>query len=189
MENKIIYDLFTDSELVDIYKAIDIVSDKTQVQEFLGRTRVDYEGDQILNLPKSLSEKIIDTFKQIDEKYVFFYFTYVEYNNKYGVPRLGPHKDGTAFTATINYQLESNVDWDIYVDGIPYALKDNSALIMNVRDQDHWRPEKEFKDGEFLRMLFMHAYDPEDIYFNVITPEQLRETNEKWKHITKIENF
>ena len=189
MKNKIIYDVFTDSEIEDIYRAVDVISEKTQVQEFLGRTRVDYEGDEVINLPKSITNKIIDLFKSIDEKYVFRYFTYVEYNNKYGKPQLGPHKDQTGFTATINYQLESNIDWDIYVEGIPYGLKDNSALILNVRDQDHWRPEKEFKDNEFLRMLFIHAYDPEDPDLNVVTPEQLRETNERWKHITKIENF
>lgn len=187
MENKIIYNLFTELELEDIYKAIKAVEEKTQIQDFLGRTRVDYEKPDIHKLPVSISNKVDSIAKAINKNYNLFYFTYVEYNNKWGVPRLGPHKDQTGLPFTINCQLKSNVSWDLYVEGIPYSLEDNSALLLNVRDQDHWRPEKKFNDDEFIRMLFFHFEDPYDSRENIVTPEQLEEVNEKWKHLVHID--
>jgi len=188
MKNEIIYEVFTKSEIEDIYAAVDAFADKTQFQEFLGRIRIDYEFDKIKNLPESIKNKVSHIANQISDTHSLFYFTYVEYNNTYGKPQLGPHKDETAFSLTINCQLESNTDWDLYVEGEAYKLKDNSALIMNVRDQDHWRPEKKFKEGEFIRMLFFHFNDPSDAELNVVTPEQLNSINEKWKHLSNPEN-
>jgi hypothetical protein len=184
IQNKIISNIFTQSEIEDIYSAVDAVSEKTQVQEFLGRIRIDYEADSIHKLPDSIKNKVSSIAKQISDIHSLFYFTYVEYNNSYGMPKLGPHKDETSFSLTINCQLESNTEWDLYVEGIPYKLEDNSALIMNVRDQDHWRPEKSFKEGEFIRMLFFHFNDPNDEELNVVTEQQLKEINDKWKHLS-----
>jgi hypothetical protein len=187
MENKVIYNLFTDSEIQDIYKAIEAVAEKTNIQDFLGRTRLDYENPDIHKLPESISKKVLSIAREINPRLNLFYFTYVEYNNKWGTPRLGPHKDETGLPLTINCQLESNAKWDLYVEGKAYSLEDNSALILNVRDQDHWRPEKKFSDDEFIRMLFFHFEDPEDTRENIVTPEQLEEINEKWKHLVYID--
>ena len=79
--------------------------------------------------------------------------------------------------------MESNTEWDLYVEGKTFSLIDNSGLIMNVRDQDHWRNKKIFKDGEFIKMVFFHFLNLEDIENNIVTPEQLAEINEKWKNV------
>lgn len=189
MENKVIYNVFTDSEIQDIYNAVDSVIERTQVQEFLGRTRLDYESDTIQNIPDSIKGKVASLISQFSDTHKLLYFTYVEYNNKYGKPQLGPHKDQTAFSLTINCQLESNTSWDLFVEGNKYTLEDNSALIMNVRDQDHWRPDREFAEGEFIRMLFLHFNDPNDDHMNIVTPEQLDEINKKWKHVVYPEKI
>jgi hypothetical protein len=188
MENKIIYNVFSDEEIKDIYLAIDFKKDEIQNQTFLGRTRLDYETDDLYLLPKNIIQKAYDLINQFSDKdnrnYEFRYFMFVEYNNKFGIPSLGPHKDTTPFTGSLLCQIESNKSWDLYVDGNPYTLIDNSALLLNVRDQDHWRMPEEFKDGEYIKMLFLHYIDLNDIRENKATPEQLHEINTKWAHIT-----
>jgi hypothetical protein len=188
MKNNIIYNVFTKDEIKDIETAVSLKKDDTEVQTFLGRTRLDYSNKDIDNLPHSILSKANDLIKEFSDKdkrrYSFKYFTLVEYNNEFGMPQLGPHKDTCAFTGTILCQLDSNVSWDIYVEGIPYTLIDNSALLINARDQDHWRIHKEFNDGDYLKMVFLHYLDLDDQEMNVSSPDQLHEVNMKWAHIT-----
>jgi hypothetical protein len=77
-------------------------------------------------------------------------------------PLLYPHID-EAFAGkrfTVDVQLKSNVSWDIIIDNWKseqsFNLKDNQALTFSGTHQVHWRPKKEFKDGEFLEALFLH---------------------------------
>lgn len=188
MENKIIHNVFSENEIKDINSAVLLKKHDTEIQTFLGRTRLDYSFEDINNLPESILNKANDLIKEFSDKdkrkYSFRYFTVVEYNNEFGMPQLGPHKDTCAFTGTILCQLESNVSWDIYVEGIPYTLVDNSALLINARDQDHWRMHTEFNKGDYLKMVFLHYLDLNDTKMNTVTPDQLHETNMKWAHIT-----
>jgi hypothetical protein len=186
MNNQIIYDMLSDLEISDIYESLK--NRPSEIQDFLGRVRLDYNSYDLHLLPESIrlkANKIADAYlNKNDTKYNFQYFTYVEYNNKFGVPRLGPHKDSTSFSATILYQLDSNVEWEIFVDGVPFILKNNSGLLANVRDQDHWRPDKTMHKDDFVKMIFFHYINPDDVRENQVTPEQLHETNKKWSHIT-----
>lgn len=188
MENKIIYNVFSKEEIQDILLANKKRDDAKEIQDFLGRTRLDYDRDSIHLLPESLTakaEKLAKEFLNHDGKnFKFWYYSFVEYNNEYGEPRLGPHKDQAPFTASLLCQIESNVNWDVYVEGIPYSLEDNSALTVNVRDQDHWRMETRFEEGQFLKMAFFHYINEDDRVLNVATKEQLDGINRKWAHIT-----
>lgn len=78
----------------------------------------------------------------------------VEYNAKYGQPNLPPHFDGDTCDLIINFQLSANTRWHIGLDVELYDLKDNSAVAFNANKSVHWRPIKEFKEGEFVRMIF-----------------------------------
>ena len=188
MENKIIYNVFSKEEIQDILLANEKRDDTKEIQDFLGRTRLDYDRNSLDLLPESLTakaEKLAKDFLNHDGKeFKFWYYSFVEYNNEYGEPRLGPHKDQAPFTASLLCQIESNVNWDVYVEGIPYSLEDNSALTVNVRDQDHWRMETKFKEGQFLKMAFFHYINEDDKVLNVATKEQLDGINRKWAHIT-----
>lgn len=86
---------------------------------------------------------------------------YAEYNAKYGQPNLPPHFDGDTNDLIINYQLDSNTSWDLGLDLKTYALEDNSALVFNANTDIHWRPHKEFKEGEYVKMLFIRFYNSE----------------------------
>jgi hypothetical protein len=89
--------------------------------------------------------------------------TFAEYNLKYGSPKLPTHFDGDWNDLIINYQLSSNTSWDIGVDLDVYDMKDNSALIFHPNKNVHWRPEKLFKDGEFIQMIFFRFYNLKNI--------------------------
>lgn len=188
MENKILYNVFSKEEMQDIALANERRDDNKEVQNFLGRTRLDYDRNNLHLLPESLRIKAEDLAKKFlnhdGKKFKFWYYSFVEYNNEYGAPRLGPHKDQAPFTASLLCQIESNVSWDVYVDGIPYSLEDNSALTVNVRDQDHWRMDTEFEKGQFLKMAFFHFINEEDKVLNIASKEQMDGINKKWAHIT-----
>lgn len=188
MENKIIENVFSEKEISDINAAALSKQHDTEIQNFLGRTRLDYDFKDIDKLPKSIIDKANRLIKEFSDcekrKYSFRYFTLVEYNNKYGMPQLGPHKDTCAFTGTILCQLESNTSWDLYVEGVAYSLKDNNALLINARDQDHWRLHKDFYDGDYIKMVFLHYLDLDDQEMNYSNADQLHEVNMKWSHIT-----
>ena len=188
MKNRIIQNVFSKEELEDINLANSKRLDTIEVQDQLGRTRLDYAKYDLHLMPGSILKKadeIAKNFLNHDGKeFKFWYYSFVEYNDKYGIPKLGAHRDTAPFSASILCQVESNTSWDVYVDGIPYTLDDNSALTINVRDQDHWRNDKEFKEGDFIKMAFLHYLNEEDTFQNVATPEQMLGINRKWAHIT-----
>ena len=89
------------------------------------------------------------------------HIAYAEYSSKHGKPNLPPHFDGDTNDLIINMQLESNTTWDIGLNLETYTLEDNSALIFNANTEIHWRTHKEFKEGEYVSMLFMRFYNLE----------------------------
>ena len=83
----------------------------------------------------------------------------VEYSSEYGEPNLPPHYDRDSSELIINYQLSSNISWGIGVDEEVYLLEDNQAVAFHPNKSIHWRPIREFKPGEFVRMAFIRYQD------------------------------
>jgi len=81
--------------------------------------------------------------------------SYFEYSKKHGNPKLSPHKDLTEEYVDLHadYQLESNTDWALDVNGTSVTLKDNELIIFDGSRQIHSRPFKKFNDGEFVKMI------------------------------------
>jgi hypothetical protein len=88
---------------------------------------------------------------------------YVEYSPLYGKPNLPPHFDADTNDLILNIQLESNTDWLLGLNLETYLLKDNSALIFNGNKEIHWRVHKEFKEGEYVKMLFVRFSNPDNL--------------------------
>lgn len=82
-----------------------------------------------------------------------------EYSSKYGQPELLPHYDGDWTDLIVDFQLSSNTVWPIGVELSTYTLEDNSGLIFNPNGSLHWRPRKNFKDGEYVRMIFFRFHN------------------------------
>lgn len=87
---------------------------------------------------------------------------YVEYNSKYGVPNVRPHYDGDFTDYIIDFQMSSNTSWSLGVDTHVYEMKDNSAVIFSPNRNVHWRPEKTFNEGEYLRAIFFRLFNPKN---------------------------
>jgi hypothetical protein len=93
------------------------------------------------------------------------HYSYLDYDMKYGegkyFPCLPPHIDAANTLVTFNYCLDTNIDWDIYVDNKPYSLKAGDALIFSAVNQVHWRPKREWKEGDFCQIVSFD-YSPSD---------------------------
>jgi hypothetical protein len=149
-----IENLFSETELANINQMID--DSKMNVDdERLGRTLI-----LELNFPENIRQKITKICGDILGTEVFFtHGAYAEYSNVYGNPNLPPHFDGDNNILFVDYQLESNTSWDLGIDVKSYPLQDNSALIFDTNKHVHWRPRKNFKDGEYVKMLFFRVCD------------------------------
>ena len=115
------------------------------------------------------------------------HWNYIDYNLKYGYgdnsPALPPHLDADENLVTINYCLDSNIEWDLYVGNwedtsnfTRYSLKPGQAIVFSAVNQIHWRPKRKFIKDEFCEIISMD-YCPVTSYrftgdTNPIDPEK-----------------
>jgi hypothetical protein len=118
-------------------------------------------------MPKSIEEKLDKIAKPLyDGDIALCHYNYIEYNLKYGDgndPILPPHLDGDENLVTLNTNISSNIDWDIFIDGVRYKLKPGQTVVFAAINQVHWRPKRKFKEGEYLEILSVD-YCPTDNY-------------------------
>jgi hypothetical protein len=87
---------------------------------------------------------------------------FVRYTTKSGNPAwLPPHYDKVFKKPmiTVDIQMDSNIVWPVYVNGTPYTINNNEALVFSGTHQIHWRPKIDLKDEEYLDMIFCHLED------------------------------
>lgn len=141
-----------------IYEGEDPES-KSSISKHLGRLQsAEFNGALPDYIVSAISEYIDD---MTDKKLIMSNITYVEYNNKYGIPELYPHYDGDSSEIIVNFQLMANTDWQLGVGLELYDMEDNSALAFDGNEHIHWRPHKVFKDGEYVRMIFFRFVNKE----------------------------
>ena len=124
----------------------------------------EFEPDEELGRHKFTIDKIGNEFaerliKLVNNNLSLSSVTYVEYSNKFGKPNLPPHFDGDSSELILNYQLSSNTVWDLGLNTSIYKLEDNSAILFDPNKNIHWRPIKDFKDGEYVKMIFFRFCD------------------------------
>jgi hypothetical protein len=80
-------------------------------------------------------------------------------------PRLLPHCDRAmkfpAVTTTI--ELNTTLDWDIYVEHEKFNLDKNDILVFSGSHNMHWRPHTEFNDSDYFDIIICQStlVDPE----------------------------
>lgn len=154
-----INDIFSKDEIDFLYKTIE--TKETFSNGELGRLQVNEIGT---GLSVKTFDRLNDIAKGItDLPLEISSVTYVEYSNLYGKPNLYPHLDRDKSDLILNIQLESNTSWDIGINLQTYEIEDNSALVFNPNKDIHWRTHKEFKDGEYVRMLFVRFWNSENV--------------------------
>lgn len=117
----------------------------------------------MIDLPISIENKITSLVNGLSKtKLKLSHSMYAEYSGDYGTPYLPTHFDHDFNDMVIDFQLESNTSWDLGVDLKNYPLENNSALIFNANTHVHWRPDKIFNKGEYVKMLFFRFHNPEN---------------------------
>lgn len=150
--------IFSEEELNIIKQAIPTY--KHSIDNTLGRIQI---GDIKNSFNNDMTYTLYEIAKQhTDLPLSISHALYVQYSGKYGKPNLPPHFDGDTNDLIINIQLESNTRWDLGLNLETYTLEDNSALVFNGNKEIHWRVHKEFKDDEFVSMLFVRFYNSEN---------------------------
>jgi hypothetical protein len=149
--------IFSFAEIELIHDAISL--HKIDIDSNLGRGWI---GDIKNQLAQEVKNKIYRIISDISSAPLAMdHILYAEYSAKYGQPNLPPHFDGDTNDLIINMQLKSNTSWDIGLNLETHTLEDNSALVFNGNTEIHWRTHKKFKEGEYVKMLFMRFYNLE----------------------------
>lgn len=167
LPNIIIDNALTQEEIDLIFEIVD----KTDRQDF--HNELSYNSWHI-QLPESIVEKFtkyaesVASVKLVLAEYNFSRYEKRIINERVFNPLLFPHTD-EAFQGervTLDYQIRSNISWPITVDNweneLDYVLEDNQILTFSGTHQVHWRPKRDFQDGEFLEAIFLH-FAPENV--------------------------
>lgn len=86
--------------------------------------------------------------------------TYVEYSPKYGVPELNIHKDNGTCGFILDYQLDANTTWGIGIEDSVYTIENNQAIGLHPLTHYHWRPSKDWKDDDYVKLIFFEFFTP-----------------------------
>jgi len=163
-KNTVVKNVFTNDEIEQIRNAVENSSGQAFVE-------VHSQLNNFIQLPDNIVEKFTNYARDIsgNSNIVLTEYCHARYANHKkddGVvcrPSLFPHYDETFKEPrfTFDYQYRSNVDWDIVVEpNQSFTLKDNEAVTFGGTHQIHWRRPKNFKDEEFVEMIFCHFTDP-----------------------------
>jgi len=131
-----------------------------RIMTYISRMAIEFE------CPKEI-EKIMDSYVYpiYKDEIKLAHYSYLDYDMKYGegkyFPSLPPHIDAANTLVTFNYCLDTNIDWEIYIDNVPYSLKAGDAIIFSAINQVHWRPKREWQEGEFCEIISFD-YSPSD---------------------------
>ena len=147
-----------------------------RIMTHMSRMVIEFECPEYIE--KIMDDYVLSIYK---EPIKLGHYSYLDYNMKYGdgryFPALPPHIDAANTLVTFNYCLDTNIDWDIYVDNVPYELKAGDALVFSAINQVHWRPKREWKSGDFCEIMtfdysplddwrFTNGEDPLDLRFH-----------------------
>ena len=168
-KNIYVENVLTEKSIQEIKDAVDYYSESLDFTEGFDKTTTDVLkiwrkplGRLLIqNLP--LSDECLDQFKKIviDNNWTDYEFVgstaYLEYRNKYGMPKLPPHKDGGlgSHTIIIDYCIETNVVWPMIIENESFVLKNNSAVLFDAISQSHHRPIIKMSDSDFEKVLLV----------------------------------
>lgn len=95
------------------------------------------------------------------EEVVMTHNSYLDYDGKYNPgtnPSLPPHFDSDNYYTkiTFDYQLDTNVDWAIIIEGKKFYLQNNQMLYFWGAGQAHWRENIILEENQKTEVLTMH---------------------------------
>lgn len=79
--------------------------------------------------------------------------------------KLWKHKDDNACTYHINFCVFQKTPWEIWIEGEPYLLQENDALITYGNDLEHWREDFPNPENNMVCNAFFFYCKPDHWYF------------------------
>ena len=125
--------------------------------ESMARVQIEFDA------PVSIIEKL----KTLALEYVndpdleLTHYQYLDYYGKYGngnSPMLPPHLDTENYytKVSIDYQMSSNINWAVVVEGQKFFLKDNEVLVFEAAERIHWRDPIILKENDRCEVIVFH---------------------------------
>lgn len=130
---------------------------KLKIEKDVGKATL-----EIRPLPKIILDKVISYLESIghfvtEEQIVAIY---QRYSLEYGQPSLAPHIDFKAGGISLDYLLNTNIDWPVIVEGESFSLEVNEAISFDASAVVHWRPKMELKKEDFVEIIIFHILTP-----------------------------
>lgn len=114
-------------------------------------------------IPKDIEEKLTNLAKKYynDPDLILSHYQYLDYYGRYGngnSPMLPPHLDTENYYTkiSIDYQMKSNIDWAIVVEGQSFILKDKEVLVFEAGERIHWRDPIKLKAEDRCEVIVFH---------------------------------
>ena len=166
----IVKNFFTDEEVEVLLAIIKYQKNAKDLENFFspiilpGLARMQIEVMYPEHIRKKM-EKFAS--KVVGEEVFMFHNRYLSYNQEYNPnvnPKLPVHFDLNNYFSklTLDYQLNSNIDWPIVIEGQSFNLKYKDLLVFWGTGQAHWREPRLFKEGDSTEVLTMHFSKKED---------------------------
>lgn len=125
--------------------------------ESMSRIQIEFEApENIVKKLKDLALEYVD-----DPDLELTHYQYLDYYGKYGngnSPMLPPHLDTENYytKVSIDYQMSSNIDWAVVVEGQEFFLKDNEVLVFEAAERIHWRSPITLKENDRCEVIVFH---------------------------------
>lgn len=154
LKNQIVKNIFTKEEMELIYDHLNSAQEENlHLHPKLGHKVF------MIGMPQEIQNKVLSIAQQYsDVPLKLTEVSAARYANGYiNPPNLFPHIDFFETPRfTFDIQLKSTRNWQIFVEGKPFTLRDNEAIIFSGTNQLHWREKTTFKDDDIIDMLFCH---------------------------------
>lgn len=114
------------------------------------------------------------------------YLSYTKEHDGSKNPKLPVHYDSDNYFTklTMDYQLDSNIDWPIVIENESFNLQYGDLLLFWGAGQAHWREPVWFNEGDKTEVLTMHFATRKDFEeLNNVSrdPEKRKERLAKWQ--------
>jgi hypothetical protein len=163
----VVEDFLTADEYASIYKTI---NDAIEENVAAGNDPYDEPFKKLVTNGfivyfENFEQKVLDKFKSgleaavghpVKKPGVLF----CRYSKKSGdFPRLLPHSDRIMKnpSVTTTLELDTTIDWDIYVEDEKFNLTKNEMLIFSGSHNVHWRPYIEFGDEDYFDIIILQS--------------------------------
>lgn len=161
----IIKNFFTKEEeetlrkLVEINRSLTPGSSRYAPMTIESMSRVQVEFDAPINIVQKLKDLALQYVDDPDLELT--HYQYLDYYGKYGngnSPMLPPHLDVENYytKVSIDYQMLSNIDWAIVVEGQKFILKNNEVLVFEAAERIHWRDPIILKEDDRCEVIVFH---------------------------------